>query len=562
MGRDAIRGGSDWAPAPPEPEVIALILYTSGTTGEPKGVPLTHANIVCTIAGMMHHARGTGFVEKPQVHLSYLPLAHILENVMQFACVLTGSAIGFYCGNVRLLTDDAKTLRPTVFMGVPRVWQRVANAIRTQFAGLKGAKAALIARAVHQQTLALRAGRRVKIWDKIVFSKVRNVLGGRVALMMSGAAPLPAYVLEFIRVCFGVPFLEGFGMTETSGIISTSAVHDALVGHVGAPFPTCAVMLRDVPELGYSTQDDPPMGEVCVRGPNVFAGYFKNPAATAESLSPDGWLFTGDIGRWNPNGTLSIVDRKKDIFKNALGEYICVEMLEAVYRRSLFVAQIFVHGDPFHSALVAVVVPDVVALGAHARLQPGWAQSLPELCASPEVHALLVSELRKAAAAVKLKPFELVKAFHLEGEVNDLGQGFNVQNECLTPTFKMKRPQLRKRYAAEIKAMYAAVDQVVGGGAPAGAVAKATTRRASAATALGSEAKSAQPPSEPGPSSPAGSHHTPSHGSPPGSETREPSARGRFDLGGGSFRVVRTTQQLQYRTSVMALTDSTKALTS
>lgn len=182
---------------------------------------------------------------------------------------------------------------------------------------------------------ALSEGRQPSaFWDRLVFAKLRQRLGGKVRFMSTGSAPISPEVMEFLRVCFGT-LVEGYGMTESACVIAKSSPPDFTVGHVGAPAPSCEVKLVDVPEMQYTTRDQPnPRGEVCVRGPSVFKGYFKDEGQTRECMDADGWLHTGDIGMWLPGGRLKIIDRKKNIFKLAQGEYVAPEKIENVYVRS------------------------------------------------------------------------------------------------------------------------------------------------------------------------------------------------------------------------------------
>ena len=203
-------------------------------------------------------------------------------------------------------------------------------------------------------------------------------------LLTSGASPVSADVLLFLRICFGCCVLEGYGMTETSCLISITPLGDAQLGHVGAPTPACEVKLADLPEMGYTNADSPsPRGEICVRGPILFRGYYKDEAATRETIDAEGWLHTGDVGAWLPGGRLKIIDRKKNIFKLAQGEYVAPEKIENVYARSPLVMQSFVYGDSLRAQLVAVVVPDPEAMLPWAA-QRGLPQDLRALCDDPK----------------------------------------------------------------------------------------------------------------------------------------------------------------------------------
>ncbi len=310
----------------------------------------------------------------------------------------------------------------------------------------------LFALAYASKKASLAEGRPVSaFWDKLVFSKLRQRLGGRVRIMSSGSAPISGEVLEFLRICFGGVVFEGYGMTESACVIAKTAASDFTTGHVGAPAPSCEVKLVDVPEMQYTTRDVPcPRGEICIRGPSVFQGYYKDAAQTAEVLDADGWLHSGDIGMWLPGGRLKIIDRKKNIFKLAQGEYVAPEKIENVYIRAPLVAACFIHGDSLAPALVAVVVPDEEVLQAWAKERGHPAASnVRALCADPKVIAAVYEQMQACAEEAGLRSFEQAKAVHLHPEV------FTVESGLITPTFKLKRPQARAYFKAAIDGMYA-----------------------------------------------------------------------------------------------------------
>jgi len=229
-------------------------------------------------------------------------------------------------------------------------------------------------------------------------------------------------------------------------------------GSVGPPMPTTEVKLVDVPEMGYTTAANK-SGEVCTRSPCNFRGYHKNAEETAKVLEADGWLHTGDIGRWNADGTLSIIDRKKNIFKLSQGEYVAAEKIEMILSKSKYISQPWVYGNSFFPMLVAVVTPDYAEL-RKAAAEGGWDTArLSELASRPEARKFVMAQMEAEAKAAKLKSFEVPKAVYLESTLNELNQGFNVENDCLTPTFKLKRPQLLKKYGEEIDQMYVSLGE-------------------------------------------------------------------------------------------------------
>merc|ERR1719408_771434 len=251
-------------------------------------------------------------------------------------------------------------------------------------------------------------------------------------------------------------------MTENCANATLEAISDRRAGHVGPPMPTMSIKLVDVPEMEYTSAGaggNGVCGEVCTKGTCNFVGYHKNKEATDEMLDSDGWLHTGDIGRWNPDGTLSIIDRKKNIFKLSQGEYIAAEKIEMCVSKSKYVAQPWIYGNSFLPMLVAVVTPDYAELHV-AAAAGGWDDlDNATLAKKPEAKKFILDAMIAEAKAAKLKTFELPQAVYLEGEINELLQGFSIANDCLTPTFKLKRPQLLKRYQKQIDDMYVSLGE-------------------------------------------------------------------------------------------------------
>jgi len=442
---------------------LAFIMYTSGTTGDPKGVMIKQLSITC----------GAGWCAGIQLYptdryLSFLPLAHIFETMVEHAILATGGSVGFFNGNIKLLQDDIVTLKPTLFVGVPRVYQRFYDAAMAKIAAFSGLKKSLISYLLESETVSMRTGKRTmygKILGKALGAKVH---GGCVRLMISGAAPLPLHVQEFLLAAMGCQVVQGYGMTENCANATLAHLDDWRAGHTGGPMPCVSIKLVDVGEMEYTTPAtsehqaiNPSLGEgeVCTKGIVNFAGYYKNKEETDKVLEPSGWLHTGDIGRWNPDGTLSINDRKKNIFKLSQGEYVAAEKIEMCVSKSKFVSQPWIYGNSFFPMLVAVVTPDFIELKAAAKAGGWYCDSTVELAAKPEAMKLVLDSMIAEGKAAKLKSFELPQAVRLEGNVNELAQGFSVDNDCLTPTFKLKRPQLLKKYQTQIDEMYVSLGQ-------------------------------------------------------------------------------------------------------
>ncbi|XP_059541672.1 long-chain-fatty-acid--CoA ligase 1 isoform X3 [Myotis daubentonii] len=435
-------------PKPPAPEDLAVICFTSGTTGNPKGAMITHRNIVSDASGFVKVTEKVLGLNASDTHISFLPLAHMYEQLMQCVMLCHGAKIGFFQGDIRLLMDDLKVLQPTIFPVVPRLLNRMFDRIFGQ--ANTTLKRWLLDFASKRKEAELRSCiiRNNSLWDKLIFRKIQSNLGGKVRLMITGAAPVSATVLTFLRAALGCQFYEGYGQTECTAGCSLTIPGDWTAGHVGAPMPCNLIKLVDVEEMNYLAAKGE--GEVCVKGPNVFQGYLKDPAKTAEALDKDGWLHTGDIGKWLPNGALKIIDRKKHIFKLAQGEYIAPEKIENIYLRSEPVAQVFVHGESLQAFLVAIVVPDVETLGRWAGKR-GLAGSFEELCRSKDVKKAILEDLVRLGKESGLKPFEQVKGLALHPEL------FSIENGLLTPTMKAKRPELRNYFRSQIDELYSTI---------------------------------------------------------------------------------------------------------
>ncbi|KDP25300.1 hypothetical protein JCGZ_20456 [Jatropha curcas] len=431
---------------------ICTIMYTSGTTGDPKGVLISNESIVTLIAGVKKLLESVNEqLTIKDVYLSYLPLAHIFDRVIEELFISHGASIGFWRGDIKLLIEDIGELKPTIFCAVPRVLDRIHSGLTQKISSGSFLKQKLFNIAYSYKLNCMKKGRThdeaSPICDKVVFDKVKQGLGGRVRLILSGAAPLAIHVEAFLRVVSCAHVLQGYGLTETCAGTFVSLPNEmAMLGTVGPPVPNVDVCLESVPEMNYDALASTPRGEVCVRGSTVFSGYYKREDLTKEVLI-DGWFHTGDIGEWQPDGSLKIIDRKKNIFKLSQGEYVAVENLENIFGLASSVDGIWVYGNSFESFLVAVVNPNQQALESWAK-ENGIGGDFNSLCKNPKAKEFILGELTKTAKENKLKGFEIVKAVHLDPEP------FDIERDLLTPTYKKKRPQLLKYYQNIIDNMY------------------------------------------------------------------------------------------------------------
>ncbi|XP_062868020.1 long-chain-fatty-acid--CoA ligase 6 [Trichomycterus rosablanca] len=432
-------------PVPPRPDDLSIVCFTSGTTGNPKGVMLTHGNVVADFAGFLKVTDKVIFPNQDDVLISFLPLAHMFERLIEAVVYCHGGRIGFFQGDIRLLSDDMKALRPTIFPVVPRLLNRMYDKIFSQ--ANSPVKRWLLNFAAKRKGAEVIGGiiRSDSIWDKIFFHRIQASLGGKLRMIITGAAPTSPTVLSFLRAALGCQVYEAYGQTECTAGCTYTTPGDWTSGHVGAPLPCNLIKLVDVPEKNYFASKGE--GEVCVKGPNVFKGYLKDPDKTAETLDANEWLHTGDIGKWLPNGTLRIIDRKKHIFKLAQGEYISPEKIENIYIRSEPVSQLYVHGDSLQSCLVGIVVPD-------AEVLPSWAQKkglegcYNDLCKNVELKKAILDDMVRLGKASGLHSFEQVKDIYIHNEM------FSIQNGLLTPTLKAKRPELKEYFKLQIEQLY------------------------------------------------------------------------------------------------------------
>jgi long-chain acyl-CoA synthetase len=439
---------------PPSPGSCFTLCYTSGTTGKPKGTMLSHYSMVSTI---VYYIEVLNLTPKDR-HLSFLPLAHIMERTNLHFDIASGLQIGFYGGNILNLKDDLAVLKPTIFISAPRVFYKLYDSIKLMFNSAKGSKKFLIDKGLKiKKDIYNRTGSVVnKFWDRLVFDEIKNLLGGNVKIITTGSAPLAAEVLSFLKIVFSCPVVEGYGQTETCAGIFFTDKFETQAGIIGGPSACIEFKLCDIPDMNYfSTDTDEfgvlaPRGEMCFRGPSVFSGYYKAPELTSEAIDEEGWLHTGDVGTVVPgSGALKIIDRKKNFFKLSQGEYISPEKIERIYGRSFFISQIFVYGNGLQSYLLAVVVPDenyIIKNWIHKyNINPNT--QFAEICKNPQLKVDILREMEILGREGGLLGYEIVKNIYIESELW-------TSDNLLTPSQKFMRFEARKKYKEIFDELY------------------------------------------------------------------------------------------------------------
>jgi long-chain acyl-CoA synthetase len=430
---------------PPAPPVVpadtdvCTLIYTSGTTGNPKGVRLSHLNLASNVCAVLEIVPAG---PDDRSH-AFLPWAHLFGGSIELNGILAIGASAGICGDVQHLVAELREVKPTLLFAVPRIWNRIYDGVSKQIASKPVLIQTIFQAGMRAISKAKRGespsfGERVARWlaRRLIFKKIIAKFGGRLRYAFSGAAALSPAVAEFIDN-LGITVLEGYGMTESSGVTTANTPTERRIGSVGKPVPGGWVELDHTVAGADQTQ-----GEIIIHGMGVMQGYHALPEVTAQTLTPDGGLRSGDLGRLDADGFLSITGRVKELYKLENGKYVAPAPLEEQITLSPYIAQAFVHGDnrPHN---VALLVPDLEALGRW-----GTEQGVPSdrLLTDPRARALIQQEVERLSAG--FKGFERIQAFKLCGEA------FATDNDLLTPTLKIKRRNVVARYAGELDALY------------------------------------------------------------------------------------------------------------
>ncbi|KAH7647738.1 acyl-synthetase [Cryptosporidium bovis] len=440
-------------PSPGVLDSIHSIHYTSGTTGVPKGVILPNKSWIACCSGFLEGGqlgrKDTG-LSSSDCHISYLPLAHIFERTVHLVFSYIGGKIGFYSGDPQNLVSDIQKLKPTIFVAVPRVLSRIHDNVMINLEKKSKAVQALFRFALKQKER--RSSSSHAFWDFVVFNKIKDIMGGRLRVILCGAAPLDKTILTRIR-CFTCAYcLEGYGMTELLPTLMPE-ITDTAVQTLGGPSPSFEFKLVSIPEMGYDVKHETPTGELLLRGPPTFIGYFGNPEETNAVTCEEGWVRTGDVCQLLPNGGLRIIDRRKNIFKLSQGEYIAPEKLESIFTSSCeLIYQALVVGRSNENSLVAIFVLDQDFTMNFARNQQlGNDIKFSDLENHPAIINKVQSDLLVAEKQNNILGYEKIKAFRC------ITTPFTVENELLTPTFKVVRYKAIKKFDYIIDELYKSI---------------------------------------------------------------------------------------------------------
>jgi long-chain acyl-CoA synthetase len=418
---------------------LATLIYTSGTTGDPKGVMLTHRNLVSNTVASSQVFAAMG---KDDVALSFLPLCHVFERMSgHYLMLLQGVSIA-YAESVEKVPANMAEVRPTVMCSVPRLYEKMYARVHEKVASdpplrqkifrwAVGVGREMFRHQIDRTTPGLLLRAQFALADKLVFSKIKERTGGRLKLFVSGGAPLAREIAEFFGAA-GLLILEGYGLTETSPVITVNRPDAIKPGSVGLPIKDVEVKIA-------------PDGEILTRGPHVMKGYFKKPDATAEAIDPEGWFHTGDIGVIDERGFLTITDRKKDIIVTSGGKNIAPQPIERLLKSSPLVGEVVMIGDR-RNFPIALVIPAFEALEKWAREKSLSFASREELIARPEVVALYEQTVKETTG--HLAQFERIKKIAL------LPREFSIETGELTPKLSVKRRVVEQKYKDVIDRLY------------------------------------------------------------------------------------------------------------
>ncbi len=421
----------------PKPSDLLTIIYTSGTTGNPKGVMLTHANLVSNVIASAE----TIPFGPDDLFLSFLPLCHSFERMAGYYTAFSCGASVAFAESIETVRDNLLEVHPTIVTTVPRLFERIYGRIMKQVEAMPAVRQQIFHYAVKtgkEYAAAKKRGRisaalelQHTLASKLVFSKLQHATGGKIRFFVSGGAALPQDLGEFFEA-IGITVIEGYGLTETSPVLTVNRLDDYRFGTVGKPIPGVEIKIA-------------PDGEILARGPNIMKGYYKNPKATEEVISSDGWFHTGDIGKFDPEGHLRITDRKKHLFVSSGGKNIAPQTIESHFMNSKFIDQFVLIGDG-RMYCTALVVPDFETLKDFADKEGVSCKDNHELVNHERVRKLYQDEIDHLQK--DLPNFERVRRFQL------LPVPLTVENGEITPTLKVRRKIVEQKFSHLIEKMY------------------------------------------------------------------------------------------------------------
>ena len=444
------------------PEDIFLICYTSGTIDNPKGAMITArsltlaTNVIMTIG---YHLSGIDRI------LSFLPLAHIMEQIMFTINITYGTQTGFYSGDTNRLIEDMRVLQPTYFSAVPRVYEKIYKSIMDNISS-KGP----FVKKLFDAALNIKIKNYEKygklthaLFDSIFFNKIRNSFGGKLCWILSGGAGLRPEIFQGLKVMLQAAFVQGYGQTENAGSALLNSIYDTIPGTTGGVQNTTELKLVDLPEYGYFSTDvnpltgvNEPRGEICFRGETVFKGYFKNIKETNKIIDKDGWFHSGDVGviLTNNGNSIKTIDRIKSLFKLNQGEFLAPERIQIILSNSKYINQIFIHGESLFSFAVALVFPELKECIKFLKENKKMGDidydkiNLNDLSKNKIMEKEIVKDCDIIGRKQDLKGFELPKKIRI------ITEPFSLQNNLITPTLKLKGRNIQMKYKGLIKEMY------------------------------------------------------------------------------------------------------------
>ena len=441
----------------PGPENIVTICFTSGTTSLPKGAKISQR---CINSQMISNWDAGVEMTQKDIHLSYLPLSHIMERAACSSMLVYGGAIGFISGGdvIKYLSEDLKVLHPTFFVAVPRVLSKFREKILNKITTIKGWKRSIIEKAIINKRENFMEKKEIydSFFDTFVLSKIIDEFGGQWRFIITGSAPLSIELGIDIKVIFGCPIIEGYGMTETGGAVMCTNINDFENGFVGGPIGTAKIRLEDCEQLNYTSKTKTgdkltPCGEICIKGPCCFSGYFNDKDNTDKIFDKEGWLHTGDIGFLSTNEMkFKIIDRIKEIFKLSQGEYIAPGKLETAYSRSEYVSQICILGQSMKSYIIAIITPNKNEI--HRFLKEKEWYIIENPIENYFENEDLLNEIKRSldviASENKFNSMEKVHKIIISKE------DFTIENEMITPTEKLVRRKIESKFKDQIEKIY------------------------------------------------------------------------------------------------------------